>query len=105
MCQRARSTLILLPDCNSLVTYEIPTNIRYFERVAILYALFTQRRGIGILGSSLLEEMLRSVGHDGIFEGLGLFLQLLVGDACGTAQVGTAQDGTAQDGLLQVGPI
>ena len=39
MCQLARSTLILLPDCNSLVTYGIPTNIRHSERVAILYAL------------------------------------------------------------------
>jgi hypothetical protein len=46
--------------------------------------------------------MLRSVGHDGTFEGSGLLLQLLVGDAYGPAQVGIAQVGPAEVGPAQV---
>src|SRR5215213_10240555 len=50
--QLARSTPIWLPSCNPLVTYGIPTNIRYCEHAAVVLSLFTQRRGREILGSS-----------------------------------------------------
>ena len=49
--------------------------------------------------------MLRSVGHPGTFELVGLLLYLLVSDAGGPVQVGLAQIGIDQVCSAQVGPV
>ena len=104
-----RAVLMYAPSVSPVFKYiRVRTgqllNIRMYKRRKADTLIRSRRspRGLSVFEPVLV---LLAVGHGGIFEGLGLCVQLLISDAFGLSQMGRLRDGLAQAGQAQVSSL